>query len=78
MANEINTIYLCKKLFLLFSLSITIFSIIATSRSIYILKTSSLDNNVEHNQCVFFIILSFYALWITNGSIHELKDNYDN
>jgi len=72
---EINTIYLYKKLFLLFVLSISLFSIIETAYHIYILKYRSLDlqKNDEHNKCTFFIILSFLSLWITNGSIHDLK-----
>lgn len=72
---EINTIYLYKKLFLLFVLSISLFSIIATAYYIYSLKYNSLDlhKNAAHNKCTFFIILSFLSLWITNGTVHNLK-----
>lgn len=75
METEINTLYLYKKLFLLFVLSLSLFSIIATAYHIYILKYRSLDlqKSDEHNKCTFFIILSFLSLWITNGSIHDLK-----
>lgn len=75
METEINTLYLYKKLFLLFVLSLSLFSIIATAYHIYSLKYMSLDlhNNVEHNKCTFYIILSFLSLWITNGTIHDLK-----
>lgn len=62
-------------MFLLFVLSINLFSIIATAYYIYSLKYRSLDlqKNEEHNKCTFFIILSFLSLWITNGTIHDLK-----
>jgi len=75
MDTEINTIYLYKKLFLLFILSISLFSIIASGFCIYNLKNSSLNNNVEHNTCTLYIILSLLSLWLTNGTVHELKES---
>ena len=77
MDTEINTLYLYKKLFLLFILSISLFSIIATANCIYNLKNSSLNNNVEHNRCTFYIILSLLSIWLTNGTVHDLKESYN-